>query len=40
MTIRLFTKKDQLKCNPNVQAIACTEEYKRHFIVENEKGKF
>jgi len=46
MTKRLFTKKeqDQLKCNPNVQAISdkaitYTEEFKRHFIAENEKGK-
>ncbi|GAB0169950.1 IS3 family transposase [Lysinibacillus sp. CTST325] len=46
MTKRLFTKKEQeqLKCNPNVQAISdkaitYTEEFKRHFIAENEKGK-
>lgn len=46
MTKRLFTKKEQeqLKCNPNVQAISdkaitYMEEFKRHFIAENEKGK-
>lgn len=46
MTKRLFTKKEQeqLNCNPNVQAISdkaitYTEEFKRHFIAENEKGK-
>jgi len=46
MTKRVFTKKEQeqLNCNPNVQAISdkaitYTEEFKRHFIVENEKGK-
>lgn len=46
MTKRLFTRKEQeqLKCNPNVQAISdkaitYTEEFKRHFIAENEKGK-
>ena len=43
MTKRLFTRKEQeqLKCNPNVQAISdkaitYTEEFKRHFIAENE----
>ncbi len=46
MTNRYFTKKEQeqLKCNPNVQAISdkaitYTEDLKRHFIAENEKGK-
>ncbi|WP_256469448.1 HTH domain-containing protein [Lysinibacillus sp. Ag94] len=46
MTKKLFTKKEQeqLNCNPNVQAISdkaitYTEEFKRHFIAENEKGK-
>jgi len=46
MTKRLFTKKEQeqLSCNPNVQAISekaitYTEEFKRYFIAENEKGK-
>lgn len=46
MTKRVFTKKEQeqLNCNPNVQAISdkaitYTEEFKRHFIAENEKGK-
>lgn len=47
MTKRLFTEKeqDQLKCNPYVQtvsnkAITYTDEFKRLFITENEKGKF
>ena len=46
MTKILFTKKEQeqLKCNPNVhavseKAITYTDEFKRHFIAENEKGK-
>lgn len=46
MTKRYFTKKEQeqLKCNPNVLAVSekgitYTDEFKRHFIVENEKGK-
>ena len=46
MTKRLFTKKEQeqLKCNPYVQAVSdksitYTDEFKRHFISENEKGK-
>lgn len=47
MTKRLLTKKEQeqLKRNPNVQAVSdkaitYTDEFKRHFIAENEKGKF
>ncbi|MFJ5563057.1 IS3 family transposase [Lysinibacillus xylanilyticus] len=47
MTKRYFTKKEQeqLKYNPNVQAVSekaitYTDEFKRHFIAENEKGKF
>ena len=46
MTKKLFTKKEQeqLKCNPHVQAVSekaitYTDEFKRHFISENEKGK-
>ena len=46
MTKRLLTKKEQeqLKCNPYVQAVSdksitYTDEFKRHFITENEKGK-
>ena len=46
MTKKLFTKKEQeqLKCNPNVQAVSdraitYTDEFKRHFIAEYEKGK-
>ena len=46
MTKRLFTKKEQelLKRNPYVKsvsekAITYTDEFKRHFIVENENGK-
>ncbi|WP_233192958.1 HTH domain-containing protein [Sporosarcina sp. P29] len=46
MTERLFTLKEQarLQCNPNVQAVSdksitYTDEFKRHFISENEKGK-
>ncbi len=46
MTKRLFTKKEQeqLKCNPYVKAVSekaitYTDEFKRHFITENEKGK-
>ena len=42
----LFTKKeqDQLKCNPNVKAasekgITYSDEFKRHFIAEYEKGR-
>lgn len=45
MTKLLFTKKEQeqLKCNPNVKAVSekaitYTDEFKRHFIAENEKG--
>ena len=47
MTKIYFTRKqqEQLKCNPNVQAVSekaitYTDEFKRHFIAENEKGKF
>lgn len=46
MTKRLLTKKEQeqLKQNPNVKAVSektitYTDEFKRHFIVENENGK-
>jgi len=46
MTKKLFTKKEQeqLKGNPNVQAVSekaitYTDEFKRHFITENDKGK-
>jgi hypothetical protein len=46
MTKILLTKKEQeqLKRNPNVvavseKAITYTNEFKRHFIEENEKGK-
>lgn len=46
MTKIFFTEKQQaqLKCNPNVQAVSdkaitYTDEFKRHFIAENEKGK-
>ncbi|AIM15370.1 tranposase [Bacillus sp. X1(2014)] len=46
MTKRLLTKKEQelLKKNPYVKsvsdkAITYTDEFKRHFIAENEKGK-
>jgi len=46
MTKRLLTKKEQeqLKRNPNVtavseKAITYTDEFKRHFIAENEQGK-
>lgn len=46
MTQRFFTPKEQaqLQCNPNVQAVSdkaitYTEEFKRHFIAENNKGK-
>ncbi|WP_342573955.1 IS3 family transposase [Solibacillus sp. FSL K6-1781] len=46
MTKIYFTEKHQaqLKCNPNVQAVSdkaitYTDEFKRHFIAENEKGK-
>lgn len=46
MTKRLLTKKEQeqLNLNPNVvavseKAITYTDEFKRHFIAENEKGK-
>ena len=47
MTKRFLTKKEQeqLKRNPHVpavsdKAITYTDEFKRHFIAENEKGKF
>jgi len=46
MTIILFTEKEQeqLKCNLNVEevsekAITYTDEFKRHFITENQKGR-
>ena len=46
MTKRLFTEKEieLLKCNPNVKAVSAkgityTDEFKRIFIAENEKGK-
>lgn len=46
MTKQLFTKEEQkqLKRNPNVQAVSekaitYTDEFKRHFIAENDKGK-
>ncbi len=46
MTKRLITKKEQeqLKRNPNVKAVSekaitYTDEFKRHFIMENENGK-
>ena len=46
MTKIYFTRKqqEQLKCNPNVQAVSekaitYTDAFKRHFIAENEKGK-
>ncbi len=46
MAKRYFTKKEQeqLKRNPNVQAVSekaitYKDEFKRHFIVENEKGR-
>lgn len=46
MTKRLLTKKEQeqLKQNPSVKAVSektitYTDEFKRHFIVENENGK-
>ena len=46
MTKRVFTKKEQerLRCNPNIKAVSekgitYSEEFKRHFIVEYEKGK-
>ncbi|GKV67491.1 hypothetical protein NCCP2331_36440 [Sporosarcina sp. NCCP-2331] len=46
MTRELFTTDEQaqLQCNPNVQAVSdksitYTDEFKRHFIAENEKGK-
>lgn len=46
MTKIYFTKKEQehLKRNPNVQAVSkkaitYTDEFKRHFIAESEKGK-
>lgn len=45
MTKRFITKKEQaqLKLNPNVEAVSekaitYTDEFKRHFIAENEKG--
>ena len=45
MTKIYLTEKQQaqLKCNPNVQAVSdkaitYTDEFKRHFIAENEKG--
>lgn len=47
MTNILFTEKEQiqLKCNPNVKAVSekaitYSDEFKRHFIEEYEKGKF
>lgn len=47
MTTRLLTQKEQelLKKNPYVKAVSdkaitYTDEFKRHFIAENEKGKF
>lgn len=47
MTKKLFTTKEQeqLRCNPNVQAVSekaitYTEAFKRHFIAENDKGKW
>ncbi len=47
MSKKLFTKKEQeqLKCNPNVQAVSekaitYTNEFKHRFIQENEQGKF
>ena len=46
MTKRFFTEKEQeqLKCNPYVQAVSekaitYTDEFKRHFIAENDNGK-
>ncbi|MFS0781397.1 IS3 family transposase [Bacillus sp. 1P06AnD] len=46
MAKRYFTKKEQeqLKCNPYVQAVSekaitYSDEFKRHFIAENEKGR-
>lgn len=46
MTRRYFTKKEQeqLKRNPHVQAVSnkaitYTDEFKRHFIAENDNGK-
>ncbi len=46
MTKRLFSRieQEQLACNPYVEAvnekgITYTDEFKRHFIAENEKGK-
>jgi hypothetical protein len=46
MTKRLLTKKEQelLKQNPNVNAVSekgitYTDEFKRHFIAQNEQGK-
>lgn len=46
MTKRLFTKEEQkqLKCNPNVQAVSekgitYTDEFKHHFLTENDNGK-
>lgn len=46
MTKKIFTKKEQeqLKRNPNVQAVSekaitYTDEFKRHFITENDNGK-
>jgi transposase len=46
MTKIYFTKEEQeqLKCNPNVKSVSeksitYTDEFKRHFIAENEKGK-
>lgn len=46
MTKILFNKKEQeqLKCNPNVRAVSekaitYTDEFKRHFIAEYEKGR-
>ncbi|STX11224.1 Uncharacterised protein [Kurthia zopfii] len=46
MTKLYFTREqqEQLKCNPNVQAVSekaitYTDAFKRHFIAEYEKGK-
>lgn len=46
MTKKLFTKEEQkqLKHNPNVHAVSektitYTDEFKHHFIAENDKGK-
>lgn len=46
MTKRVFTKKEQerLQCNPNVKVVSekgitYSEDFKRHYIAEYEKGK-